>query len=49
MSEKVRHDNKNGCKHQNEITMLEDIFILCKLREPIIVRCKKGTCREYEK
>lgn len=45
----MRYDNENGCKHQNEIEILEDIFILCKLREPIIVRCKKGTCEEYEK
>ena len=34
----MRHDNKNGCKHQNEITILGDIFIICKLLEPGIIR-----------
>ena len=49
----MRHDNKNGCKHQNEITMSGDIFILCKLCEPGIIRCSpyytKETCKHYEK
>ena len=43
----MRYDNKNGCKHQNEVKILDDIFILCRLREPFIIRCKKGTCEEH--
>lgn len=39
--------NKEGkCEHQNKVEVGKDSFILCKLREPFIVRCNTVLCHE---
>ena len=37
-------DIEGKCQHQNKINMGDDVFILCKLREPFTVRCQIFLC-----
>ena len=41
-------DKKGKCKHQNKINVGDDSFILCKLREPFIVRCQTFLCNQIK-
>ena len=44
----MEYDKSVDCIHEKEITILGDIFILCKLRFPFNIRCTPNNCKERE-